>query len=166
MSDIRFNSWYHQSGTGGVYQDGSGNIGIGISTPSDAANPSNNTIVNVGIVTANYFYGDGSNLSGVAGELQVTSKTSAYTLTSNDANTLITITTGGVTVPASVFATGQSVLVYNDSASSQTITQGTSVTLRLAGTSDTGNRTLEQRGLSTILCVASNEFVVTGSGIL
>ena len=29
MSDIRFNSWYHQSGTGGVIQDASGNIGIG-----------------------------------------------------------------------------------------------------------------------------------------
>jgi len=119
-----------------------------------------------GIVSATAFYGDGSNLSGVAGELQVTSKTSAYTLTSDDANTLITITTGGITVPASVFSTGQSVLVYNNSASSQTITQGASVTLRLAGTSDTGNRTLEQRGLSTILCVASNEFVVTGSGLL
>ncbi len=34
MSDIRFNNWYHQSGTGGVYQDGSGNVGIGSSVPT------------------------------------------------------------------------------------------------------------------------------------
>jgi hypothetical protein len=34
MSDIRFNNWYHQSGTGGMHQDGSGNIGIGTTTPS------------------------------------------------------------------------------------------------------------------------------------
>jgi len=34
MSDIRFNRWLHQSGTGGVYQTGSGNIGIGTSVPS------------------------------------------------------------------------------------------------------------------------------------
>ena len=36
MSDIRFNRWLHQSGTGGVYQDGSGRVGIGSSTPTDA----------------------------------------------------------------------------------------------------------------------------------
>ena len=34
MSDIRFNRWLHQSGTGGVYQASSGNIGIGTSVPS------------------------------------------------------------------------------------------------------------------------------------
>jgi len=34
MSDIRFNRWLHQSGTGGVYQAGSGNVGIGSSVPS------------------------------------------------------------------------------------------------------------------------------------
>ena len=36
MSDIRFNRWLHQSGTGGVYQDGSGRVGIGSSVPSQA----------------------------------------------------------------------------------------------------------------------------------
>ena len=36
MSDIRFNRWLHQSGTGGVYQDGSGRVGIGSSVPSEA----------------------------------------------------------------------------------------------------------------------------------
>ena len=34
MSEIRFNRWSHQSGTGGIYQDSSGNIGIGTSTPT------------------------------------------------------------------------------------------------------------------------------------
>jgi hypothetical protein len=29
MSDIRFNRWLHQSGTGGIYQDASGRVGIG-----------------------------------------------------------------------------------------------------------------------------------------
>ena len=32
MSDIRFNGWLHRSGTGGVYQDSSGRVGIGTST--------------------------------------------------------------------------------------------------------------------------------------
>jgi hypothetical protein len=34
MSEIRFNRWSHQSGTGGIYQDSSGNIGIGTSVPT------------------------------------------------------------------------------------------------------------------------------------
>mgnify|MGYP001399653292 CR=1 FL=1 len=36
MSDIRFNRWLHQSGTGGVSQDSSGNIGIGTTVPTKA----------------------------------------------------------------------------------------------------------------------------------
>ena len=36
MSDIRFNRWLHQSGTGGIYQDADGNIGIGTSVPRSA----------------------------------------------------------------------------------------------------------------------------------
>jgi hypothetical protein len=92
-------------------------------------------------------------------------KTSAYTLIASDNGKHISITTGGVTVPASVFAIGDTVTIYNDSGSSQTITQGASVTMYLVGTATTGNRTLAQRGLCTVLCVASNTFVATGGGL-
>lgn len=91
------------------------------------------------------------------------SQTSAYTLVAGDNGKHINITTGGVTVPNSVFSTGNVVSIYNDSASTQTITQGASVTLRAGGTAYTGNILLGQRGLCTILCVASNEFVITGN---
>jgi hypothetical protein len=64
-----------------------------------------------------------------------------------------------------VFAIGDTVTIYNDSATAQTITQGASVTMYLVGTATTGNRTLAQRGLCTVLCVASNTFVVTGGGL-
>ena len=92
-------------------------------------------------------------------------KTAAYVLLATDSGKYINITTGGITVNASIFTTGQSVTVYNNSASSQTITQGTSVTMYLVGTATTGNRTLAQRGLCTIFCVASNAFVITGGGL-
>jgi len=93
------------------------------------------------------------------------SKTSSYTLIASDTGKHISITTGGVTVPASVFSAGDIVSVYNNSGSDQTITQGASTTLRNAGTADTGNRTLAQYGLCTILCVASNTFVISGAGL-
>lgn len=92
-------------------------------------------------------------------------KTAAYTLLVTDNGQHISITTGGVTVPASVFSIGQVVTIFNNSASSQTITQGASVTMRLAGTATTGNRTLAQYGIATILCVASNTFVISGAGL-
>jgi hypothetical protein len=92
-------------------------------------------------------------------------QTSAYVLVATDNGKHISITTGGVTVPASVFAIGDTVTIYNDSGSSQTITQGASVTMYLVGTATTGNRTLAQRGLCTVLCVASDTFVATGGGL-
>ena len=92
-------------------------------------------------------------------------QTASYTLLAADKGKHISITTGGVTVPSGVFSVGDAVTIYNNSASSQTITQGASVTLRQVATTNTGNRTLAQRGLVTLLCVASNEFVITGGGL-
>jgi hypothetical protein len=91
--------------------------------------------------------------------------TSAYVLVATDAGKHISITTGGVTVPASIFSIGDTVIVYNNSSSNQTVTQGTSVTMYLAGTATTGDRTLAQRGYARLLCVASNQFVITGEGL-
>jgi hypothetical protein len=106
--------------------------------------------------------------SDVAGNLRsvpANSQTASYTLVVGDNGKYISITTGGVIVPPSIFSVGQVVSVYNNSGSSQTITGGTGVTLRLVGTTTTGNRTLSNYGLATILCVASNVFVVTGGGV-
>jgi hypothetical protein len=94
-------------------------------------------------------------------------QTEAYTLVGSDANKHISITSGGVTVPASVFSVGERVYIYNNSSSDQTITQGANVTLRLAGTASTGNRTLSQYGFCTLLCVAGGStptFVIYGGG--
>lgn len=92
-------------------------------------------------------------------------QTSAYTLIASDAGKHISITTGGVTIPADIFLAGDAVTIYNNSSSDQAITQGSSTTLRRAGTVDTGNRTLKQYGIATILCVGSNVFVVAGAGL-
>lgn len=98
-------------------------------------------------------------------KIPANSQTSAYVLVAGDAGKHINITTGGVTVNTGVFATGDAVSIYNNSGSNQTITQGTSVTLRQAGTANTGNRTLAQYGVATILCVGTDTFVISGAGL-
>ena len=65
MSDIRFNQWLHNSGTGGVSQVDGGHVGIGTTNPLIPVGSGVTAVLNVGVVTANYYYGDGSNLSGV-----------------------------------------------------------------------------------------------------
>jgi hypothetical protein len=98
----------------------------------------------------------------------INSKVAAYVLVANDAGQTISITTGGVTVNASIFSAGDMVTIFNNSGSSQNITQGASVTLRLTGTATTGTRALAQYGIATLLCVvggATPTFACTGAGL-
>ena len=106
-----------------------------------------------------------TDLVGDVRAVPIENKTSGYTLLATDIGQCVSITTGGVTVPSGVMAIGSAVTIYNNSGSSQTITQGASTTMTLAGTSNTGNRTLALNGLATIICVASNTFVITGLGL-
>ena len=93
------------------------------------------------------------------------SQTTGYTLVATDNGKFISITTGGVTVPASIFSAGQNIVIFNNSSSTQTITQGSGVTMTLAGSTTTGNRSLASYGVATVLCTASNTFVITGQGL-
>ena len=88
----------------------------------------------------------------------------SYSLVAADVGRFVN-TTAGVTVPSGTFSVGDNVTIYNNSGSTITITQGGGVTLRQAGTSNTGNRSLALRGVCTLLCVASNEFVINGGGL-
>ena len=91
-------------------------------------------------------------------------KTGSYTLTASDDNKLIT-TTSNVTIPSGVFSAAKGTTIYNNSSSTISIVQGSGVTLRLSGSNITGTRSLVQRGVCTVMCVASNEFIITGSGL-
>ena len=91
-------------------------------------------------------------------------KGSAYTLVLGDVGKCISIATGGVAIPTDVFSAGDIVTVYNNSASAQNIFSS-GLTAYLVGTSSVGTRTLAQRGLATVFCVASNTFVISGGGL-
>ena len=69
MSDIRFNNWKHQSGTGGVTQNSGGNVGIGSTLPSSKLDVGGDGKF-TGVVTATSFSGSGANLTSLpAGQL-------------------------------------------------------------------------------------------------
>jgi hypothetical protein len=143
-------------GTGGTVfiTTSIGNIGIGTTNPTVKLQVQGDANIS-GILTA----------SKVASGIISNSKVSAYILQKSDVGKYISISSGGVTVPSEIFSEGDVISIYNNSASNQTITQGTSVTMYFSGTSTTGNRTLSQRGLSTILCVGTNTFIIGGAGL-
>ena len=85
------------------------------------------------------------------------------TLTSSSSNKTIQAT-GDITIPNAVFAAGDIILIYAG-ASSRTITEGASVTMRLGGTATTGSRTLAARGVAVLFFVSSSEVVVSGGAV-
>lgn len=72
--------------------------------------------------------------------------------------------TGDVTLDGGVFTSPQAIIFYSGAAS-RTITQGTSMTLRLGGTATTGSRTLAARTIAVGLVIGTNEITIAGSGV-
>ena len=136
--------------------------------PSVIGTPSDGSVTPVKLSTGAPSWNSSGNLSDGIGNVRSipqNAKTAAYILAASDNGKHIAITTGGVTVNTGIFSIGQSVVIFNNSTASQTITQGTGVTLYNAADGTSGNRTLAARGLATILCVASNIFAITGAGM-
>ena len=92
-------------------------------------------------------------------------QSSAYTLAGTDAGKHIYISSGGVTVPGSVYGAGNAVTIINNSGSDQTITQGSGMTMYNTADGSTGNRTLAGRGMATILFINSSAGYISGAGL-
>lgn len=74
-------------------------------------------------------------------------------------------TTQNTYVPANTFSVGHTVTITNVGSGSLTIVQSSGVTLRQAGTTNTGNRTLAGYGVATLRCIANNTFIISGAGL-
>jgi len=91
-------------------------------------------------------------------------KTSNYTLAISDIGEFVTVgASGSITVPNDIFAAGNAVSIYNNTASNATISL-TITTAYISGTdTDKASVTLATRGVTTILFVNPSLCVLTGS---
>ena len=130
----------------------------------------NATVINTLVVTGNISVSGtltSGNLADAVGYkgTPINSKTAQYTLALSDIGSTISITTGGIIIPANssvAFPVGSTVVVYNNSAITQQISITTD-TLRKAGGTDTGNTLLAAYGIVTLSKVASTVWVVSGN---
>lgn len=91
----------------------------------------------------------------------------SYTLALTDRGKSID-TTAGVTVPPNstvAFGVGSTITVTNTSGSAITVTQGAGVTLRQAGTANTGNRSLAGYGVCVMRKTATDTWIISGAGL-
>lgn len=93
-----------------------------------------------------------------------------YTITIGDTGKMVlangnTSSTSNVFIPNNVFFTGNTVMIVNQSTNNVTVTQNSGVTMFLAGSTSTGNRTLSGKGIATVLCVGANNFIISGAGL-
>lgn len=132
-----------------------GNTGIAVSLPTEKLDVGGNVKIR----------GTCTDDKGEARTLVLNSQIVSYTLVANDHGKTVS-SNSNITIPVSIFSAGQVITLYNNSAASITVIGNTSgLTLYLAGTANTGSRTLAQRGLATVLCTAANNFVISGAGV-
>jgi hypothetical protein len=154
------------AGTGLTGTASSLSIGGNAATATTASSVTNALTAGTGL-TATATYNGSAAITFNATGSTINSQTSGYTLVAADAGKTISITTGGVTIPNSVMAAGNIVTIYNNSGSSQTLTQGSGVTLQWAGqaSSTTGSRTLGLYGIATIVFISSSNAIISGAGL-
>ena len=97
--------------------------------------------------------------------LGIVSVSTDLTLSTSHAGKLIRMTSTNrtFTIPASTFTAGDMITIFHVGTGNMTIAQGSSTTLYNTADASTGNRTLAAKGMATIACTASNEFVISGS---
>lgn len=88
-----------------------------------------------------------------------------YTLVAGDATKLVTVSNASaitLTVPPSVFTAGQYIDVAQLGVGQITFQQGSGVTIVSAGATASAPKILKRYGAATIICTASNEFLIIG----
>ena len=131
---------------------------INVSNITISASTTANTISASGDVTTSA--GNMSDQKGEVRTVPANTQASTYTLVASDHGKVI-IASDTITLPAGIFSTGQTISIYNNTASDISINRS-SVTMYWVTDGTDADRTLATRGVATILCVGTNTFVITG----
>ena len=115
---------------------------------------------NLGSCTA-----DGTNPVGYRNIPAVGAKTTAYTLTAADVGEFVELGTGGsIVVPASVFAAGDAISIFNNTSGSISCTCSAVTNFYKGGTdADINSFSVTTRGVATVLFITATTAVVTGN---
>ena len=112
---------------------------------------------------------DGTTAGGVSlGFLKVpqsgADKATSYTLTANDVGRFIGVTTSGsITVPNSVFTSGDVVSLYNNTSGNIVMTMQTAAAYVTGNNTTRTSINISTRGIATVLYTNANACIVTGS---
>ena len=92
-------------------------------------------------------------------------KTASYTLVAGDVGKFVELgTSGSVVVPASVFTTGDVIMIFNNTSASISCTCSAVTTVYKGGTdADIASFSVTTRGVATILFITATVAVVTGN---
>ena len=108
---------------------------------------------------------DGTNPVGYRNIPNSGAKTTAYTLVATDVGKFIELGTGGsVVVPASIFAAGDAISIFNNTSGSISCTCSAITDFYKGGTdADISTFSVTTRGVATILFITATRAVVTGN---
>jgi hypothetical protein len=88
-----------------------------------------------------------------------------YTLVAADLGKLVTLSNAGaitLTVPPSVFTTGNIINIQQIGAGQVTFAQGAGVTITSTGATSTAPKITSRYGAATVICTGSNTFTIIG----
>jgi hypothetical protein len=96
------------------------------------------------------------------GYLNIPVSSTATTLVAADVGKVVSLS-AGITIPASIFAAGDAISLYNNTTSTKTITCS-AVTTKISGSDTTvTSATLAIRGVATVLFIDATNCVLTGN---
>ena len=114
-----------------------------------------------------YFGGTVTDGKGSLRSIPQNYRSSAYTLAGSDAGKHIYYSgsAAAITVPSGQFNVGDAVTIISANSSTDITIVQSGTTIYFANDGSTGTRTLASKGMCTLICVSSNVFSISGSGL-
>ena len=158
------NGWtFQNTGVGVCRADGPNSNGTSINALQigNFNNLSCLTITGDGALTTNNTISDAG---GNVRSLPVSTHAASYTIQLSDTGTMVKASADVIISSANVLSEGMVVTIYNNSAGNINLTRS-GTDLYLVGDNTNQDRVLLTRGIATLVCVGTNEYVVMGGGI-